>query len=157
MEIIAERDKTLGKILLIMSVILIGLSCWALTDSLWYIFALAIGILMLGIGVYGVFLLPKAAILRDGNTLLICYAFSKKQIELASIEYVSYNEVGEFHTRRGSLFGDLHVLKNDIRRLTVTVKQDGVLKHYTVFPVLFASAVATSINAMTEKEKKNKD
>ena len=157
MEIIAERDKMRGKCILVMGGILTGVSIPMIFSSLWYIVALVIAVALLGVGVYLAMLLPKSAILRDGNSLLICYAFSKKRIELASIEYVSYNELGEFHTRRGSLFSDWHVLKNDIRRLTITTKEGGVLKHYTVFPVLFASAVATSINAMTEKEKKNKE
>ena len=150
---IAERDKTFGKILLGMSVLLTGLSVWLLTVSLWYILSLLLGAALLAVAVY-LLLLPKTAILKDGDGLVICYAFRQKRIPIGAVEYASCNELGEYRSRRGGAFTLLYIFKNDIRRLTVTVKENGELKHFTVFPVLFASAVSASINAMADKARK---
>ena len=156
MQIIAQRDKTLGKILLILSVLLLGLCVYLITVSGWYVVALVFGLFLLGFSFYDVVLLPKTAIKKDGEYLILCYAFSKKRIEISTIEYVSQNELGEFSSRGGGLFSTLHILNNDVRRVAITVKQEGTLKHYNLWTILHASAVSSTINTIIEQVKDKK-
>lgn len=156
MQVIAERDKRLDKIVLFLGVAWTGLSVWLLSVSLWYIFALVLGVFFTGCGFYGVVFLPKTAIGREKNDLVFPYAFHQKRIDLSAIEYVSYNELGEFHRSEGGLFTVLYLFKNDVRQLTITVKEEDTLKHFRVGNVLDASAVATAINGMVEQAEKEK-
>ncbi len=40
-------------------------------------------------------LLPKSAIIKDGDALLICYAFRQKRINVSALEYVSKNKLNK--------------------------------------------------------------
>ncbi|MGN1053058.1 MAG: hypothetical protein ACI4SH_06710 [Candidatus Scatosoma sp.] len=155
MQIIAERDKVLGKILLFFSVLWIGLSVWLVFFSGWYGIALALGIVIFGVALYEVAFLPKTAIAKEDKCLIIYYAFRQKRIDASTIEYVNYNEIGEVRSREGGLFRTLYIFKNDIRRLTVTVKESDTLKHFCVWPVLNAKAVSTTINGIAEQIKEH--
>ncbi len=156
MQIIAERDKRLIKIVLFLGVAWTGVSVWLLSVSLWYIFVLVLGVFLTGYGFYGAVFLPKTAIGREKNELVFPCAFHQKRIELSAIEYVSYTELGEWIRREGGLFTLLYLFKNDVRRLTITFKEEDTLKHFRVGNVLDASAVATAINGMVEQAKKEK-
>ncbi len=153
MQVIAERDKKLGKILLGLSLPLIAASIFMLSYSLWYIASLVLGVLLAAYAVYGVFLLPKTAIAKDGDALLLFYAFRQKKIKLSAIEYVSYNEIGTLSTRQ-SFLGSLHILRNDIRYIVLTVKDDGTLLQLRVNCIINASAVALTINSLVEQAKR---
>ena len=155
MKIIAERDKTFGKILLVFGVLLIVLSAFLLGLSLWYIATLILGAV---IGLISIFdlSLPKKAILKDGEYFIIRYAFSEIRIKASEIEYVKCDEIGEFRYRK-SFLGFLHVLKNDVRRLNITVNKDGLLKHYQIWSIINASATVTAIESIIDNEKKNKN
>lgn len=155
MKIIAERDKTFGKILLVFGVLLIVLSAFLLGLSLWYIATLILGAV---IGLISIFdlSLPKKAILKDGEYFIICYAFSEIRIKASEIEYVKCDEIGEFRYRK-SFLRSLHVLKNDVRRLNITVNKDGLLKHYQIWSIINASATVTAIESIIDNEKKNKN
>lgn len=155
MKIIAERDKTFGKILLVFGVLLIVLSAFLLGFSLWYIATLILGAV---IGLISIFdlSLPKKAILKDGEYFIIRYAFSEIRIKASEIEYVKCDEIGEFRYRK-SFLRSLHVLKNDVRRLNITVNKDGLLKHYQIWSIINASATVTAIESIIDNEKKNKN
>ena len=154
MQIIAERDKKLGKILFFLSIALVPLSIiFILNVSLWHIALLVLSVFLLCFAVYITFLLPKTAIVKDGDTVVIYFAFHQKKIEISTLEYVSYPELGTWYTRRTS-FISLHILRNDIRSLTLTVKKEGVLQHHRVNRILNASTVAVTINALIEKTEK---
>ena len=154
MEIIAERDKRHGKIIMVLGGIVTALSAFVLSVSFWYIVAFVFGVAFLAYGVYAVFCLPQEALVKDGDDLIVLYAFRRKRIAFNKIEYVSYNELGEFGTREGGLFTTMYVLNNDIRRLIITIKESGTLKHLYLWGILHASAVAVAINAMVDKAKK---
>ena len=155
MQVIAERDKRLGKIILGLSVVLIGCSGFLVTVSLWYVFLLIISAFLAVTGVYCGLLLPQTALKREDDTLIICYAFRERKIAFSKIEYVNYPELGTFATRDGGLFTNAYILQNDVRRLTITTKENAKLKHFYVLGVLHASAVATTINSYIEEAKKN--
>ena len=151
MEVIAKRDRVLSIVLLSLGLVLTVLSGLLLSESLWYIIALIFGVVFFLAGIYGGLLLPKNAIIKLGENLLIKYAFHSELVSIDKIEYVSYHEIGEFYTRDGFMT-DLHILQNDLRRIIITTKQNGLLKHYGVI-VLNASAVTVTINALKDKVK----
>ena len=153
MQVIAERDKSVGKVLLIFSVTLSGLSIPLLSASLWYSLSLIIGLILSIIGIYCGILLPKTAIIRENDTLIICYAFCKKRIELSKIEYVNYHELGSFFSRRRRGLCSFYAFQNDIRTLTITTKESFSLKHFYVLSVMQASATKTAINSFIEQAK----
>ncbi len=152
MIVIAERDKTIGKIILVIGIILSVLSV-SMLGSWIYIFTLVFGIIFLIFGFYLV-LLPKCAIVKEDDKLILCHVFHKKRIPLSRIEYVSYHELGTWQSRGGELV-DVHILKNDIRTLTITVKEERKLRHFYVWLVLNASGTKVSIDGLVEKEKKH--
>lgn len=153
MQIIAERDKVLGIILLFLGALWIGLSVWLVSLSGWYGIVLALGIFIFGVALYEVAFLPKTAIAKEDKFLIIYYAFRQKRIDVSTIEYVNYNEIGDLRSRQGGLFSTLYIFKKDIRRLTVTVKESDTLKHFCVWPILNTSAVSTTINGIAEQIK----
>ena len=154
MNIIAKRDKVMGKFLFIGGIILIALSIYPLVISILYIIPLVLGLSIFAIGLYSGILLPKTAIAIENDTLIIYYAFCKKRIPLSKIDYLNYNELGLWHTRRGGL-RTFYIFKNDIRTLTITTKENSCLKHYYIWAVLHTSATATIINSFIDKSNKN--
>ena len=154
MNIIAKRDKVMGKFLFIGGIILVALSFSLLSISLWYILSIVLGLSIFAIGLYSGILLPKTAIAIENDTLIIYYAFCKKRIPLSKIDYLNYNELGLWHTRRGGL-RTFYIFKNDIRTLTITTKENLCLKHYYIWAVLHTSATATIINSFIDKSKIN--
>ena len=153
MEIIAERDKRIAKIILLLGGALSLLSVLMIATSSWYIIPLVMGVALFLCGFYFV-VLPKNAITKTGENITIHYAFQQKNIKISDIEYISYNELGTFSTRR-TFWCSLYILNNDIRNLTITVKEIGRLKHYFIISVLNTSAVAIVINQLLEKEKRH--
>ena len=155
MQVIAERDKRSGKFLLVLGLTLSGSSTYLLSISLWYILLLIAGFILSVIGIYCGLLLPKTAIERENDTLIIHFAFCKKQIAFSKIEYVSYHERGSFASHNGSgLFHNFYLFQNDIRTLTITTKENFALKHFYVLSIMQASATATTINSFIEQVKK---
>lgn len=150
MEVIAQRDKLIGKVLFISGIILTVLSVLMLFVSAWSVIALIIVGLLDIVAIYLFVLLPKTAVMFDGNNFIFRFAFHSKVINPSSIEYLSYNEIGELHTRH-SLWISLHILQNDVRNITVTIKNEEILSHFLVWPILNASAVKTEMEAIKEK------
>ena len=152
MQVIAERDKRSGKFLLVLGLTLSGLSTYLLSISLWYILLLIAGFILSVFGIYCGLLLPKTAIERENDTLIIYFAFCKKQIAFSKIEYVSYHELGAFASHNGGgFFHNFYRFQNDIRTLTITTKENFALKHFYVLSIMQASATATTINSFIEQ------
>lgn len=156
-EVIAERNKRLGIVLLIMSVVLIALCSWRISFNVSFfdMFALIVGVGLLGLAGY-MLLSPTVAIVREGDSLIFYFIFRQRKVKLSDVEYVSYHEVGFFASGNGSFFR-LYRIHNDIRRITVTVKEETGLRHFTFFSINNASAVKASIDASVEIFKKNKE
>ena len=150
--VIAERDKMVDWFVLGSGIALSALSLLLIKESGWWlVFALGVGLLLLGAYLR---LLPKAAILKGAKELVLRYAFCKKRFSLSQIEYVSVSELGEWHTKRGGAFWLARIYQNDIRKICITAKVDGSLKHFYLFSILHASAVTAMINSLIEQAKK---
>jgi hypothetical protein len=115
----------------------------------WSITGLVGGIALVLLGGY-VVLSPKEAILREGDKLIFCFLFRIKEYSISELEYVCYEELGHWLHRDGGIF-DFAILKNDVRILTVTVRREGVLEHFMVYPIEQASAVAVTLMALKNK------
>ena len=152
--VIAEHDKRADWLILVMGVLLSALSLLMVRERAGYWFAFALGVGLLGLGIYLV-LLPKTAILRTDCEVILCYAFHKTKLQLSQIEYVSATEHGEWHARSGSLFWIAHTYKNDIRRVCITAKIDGTLKYFYLIGILDATAVTATLNSIAKQTKEN--
>ena len=97
---------------------------------------------------YG-FLVPGKAIVKDSDNLIVNYLFKKKIIPLSMIDNVAVTERGEYCNRKNSVASDIAYF-NDMRRLTINYKENGILRHASVF-VKDASAAKCSIDGMLEK------
>lgn len=97
---------------------------------------------------YG-FLVPGKAIVKDNNNLIVNYLFKKKIIPLGMIDNVAVTERGEYYNRKSSVTSDIAYF-NDMRRLTINYKENGILRHASVF-IKNASAAKCSIDGMLEK------
>ena len=104
-----------------------------------------VSIILLLTTLYG-FLLPRKAIVKSGDHLIINYLFLKKVIPLDTIENVSITERGEYYNRNNSVSSDIAFFK-DMRRLTVNHKENNILCHSSVF-IKNASAVKCSIDSI---------
>lgn len=154
--VIAERSKILHIPTFILS--LVGVICCLIfiiepdeskSISLGvFILLLITSIALLLLSLYG-FLNPKDAIIKNGNCLIIKYFFCKIIISIDKIENVSITERGEYYNRESTITSDIEYF-NDIRRLTINYKENGVLCHKTVF-VKNASAVKCSIDSLLDK------
>ena len=94
---------------------------------------------------YG-FLVPGKAIVKDNDNLIVNYLFKKKIIPLSMIDNVAVTERGEYYNRKSSVTSDIAYF-NDMRRLTINYKENGILRHASVF-VKDASAAKCSIDGM---------
>ena len=148
--VIAQRDKRIGKVVFALGVLVTALSLWL---SGWYLLSLALGVCFMVLGGYLGILLPKTAILKEEEEIIFCFAFQKKRVPLSKLAYVTYNERGPWHTRRGSLFLLAHIYQNDIRNLTVTVNEETGIRHFTCLAVLNGVAVSATITTLIENAK----
>lgn len=97
---------------------------------------------------YG-FLVPGKAIVKDNDKLIVNYLFKKKIIPLSMIDNVAVTERGEYYNRKSSVTSDIAYF-NDMRRLTINYKENGILRHASVF-VKDASAAKCSIDGMFDR------
>ena len=148
--VIAERSKKYYIPSLILGTIGIIVAIWATVSpdtlpraSLIIIWIVTIVLLL--IALYG-FLLPRKAIVKSGDRLIINYLFRKKVIPLDTIENVSITERGEYYNRKHSVSSDIAFFK-DMRRLTVNYKENNILCHSSVF-IKNASSVKCSIDSI---------
>ena len=101
---------------------------------------------------YG-FLVPSKAIVKDNDNLIVNYLFKKKIIPLSTIDNVAVTERGEYYNRKRSVTSDIAYF-NDMRRLTINYKENGILCHASVV-VKDASAAKCSIDGMLTKSDLN--
>lgn len=100
-----------------------------------------------------VLLVPKTAVTKEGETLVLHEIFRKKVIPLDAIKYVSFDEIGTYRTRDWEL-DDFIVVKNDIRPLWIVYQKDGAEKKAGVV-CENATAAAIAIETLLEKRKKS--
>ena len=159
MQVLAERYKTTGKILLGWGILALVLGIVTVVvfggNKGWKLFMLVllfvVGVICVGIGGYQT-LSPKQAILRDGDKIVFCFLFRTKTYLISELKYVSYPELGEWYNRNGSFWLTKSILENDVRRITVTVERENREIQFTVQSVLHASAVAVTLQALKDKE-----
>ena len=159
MQVLAERYKTTGKILLVLGFLALALGIVTVVafgeNKGWELFMLVllfvVGVVCVGIGGYQT-LSPKQAILRDGDKLVFCFLFRTKTYAISQLKYVSYPELGEWYNRNGSLWLTKSILENDVRRITVTIEHENREIQFTMHSVLHASAVAVTLQALKDKE-----
>ena len=148
MVVIAQRYKKLGVVALGLGLLCVVLSVVLFSIDFLSIAGLLVGITLVLSSLY-VVLSPKEAIVRDGDKLIFCFLFGIKEYSLSEFEYVSYHEIGRWRDRDGNL-ADYLILKNDVRRLTVTVRKDGSLQHFNLYSIEQATAVAATLSALKE-------
>ena len=153
MVVLAERYKKIFKYLLLWGAIVLALSIVMFAHegcNGWNITGIVLGVcLVLGSG-YGC-LLPKEAIVRNGDKLMICYLFKTKIRSVSHLKYASHHEIGTWVRNDDSLVEWL-TWKNDVRRITLTFEQNGETEQIAV-TVEQAEAVAVALNGLVKKEK----
>lgn len=100
-------------------------------------------------------LVPKTAVTKEGENLVIHEVFRKKVIPLDAIESVSFEEIGTYRTRDWEL-DDFIIVKNDIRPLWIFYQKDGTKKKAGV-SCENATAAAIAIETLLERRRKNAD
>ena len=148
--VIAERNKKYYIPSLILSVGAI-VTAILTTGRLFIFYSVAIwvcAVFLCLFTMYG-FLVPGKAIVKDNDNLIVNYLFKKKIIPLGMIDNVAVTERGEYYNRKSSVTSDIAYF-NDMRRLTINYKENGILRHASVF-VKNASAAKCSIDGMLEK------
>ena len=148
MVVIAQRYKKLGIAALVLGALCITLSSILFSTDFLSIAGLLLGITLLISSLY-VVLSPKEAIVRDGDKLIFCFLFGIKEYSISEFEYVSFHELGRWRDRDGYLV-NFAILKNDVRRLTVTVRKNGKLEHFNLYSIEQATAVAATLSALKE-------
>ena len=148
MVVIAQRYKKLGIVALVLGALCVTLSIILFSIDFLSIAGLLLGITLLISSLY-VVLSPKEAIVRDGDKLMFCFLFGIKEYSISEFEYVSFHELGRWRDRDGGLV-DFAILKNDVRRLTVTVRKNGKLEHFNLYSIEQATAVAATLSALKE-------
>lgn len=145
--VIAERNKKYYIPSLILSVGAI-VTAILTTGRLSIFYSVAIwvcAVFLCIVALYG-FLVPDKAIVKDNDNLIVNYLFKKKIIPLGMIDNVAVTERGEYYNRKSSVTSDIAYF-NDMRRLTINYKENGILRHASVF-VKDASAAKCSIDGM---------
>ena len=152
MVVLAERYKKVFKYLLALGTIELALSIFALTRGIcdgWIVVGIILGVgIVIGSG-YACFL-PKEAIVRNGDKLMICYLFKTKIHSVADLKYASHHEIGTWVRNDDSLWEWL-TWKNGVRRITLTFEQNGITEQIAV-TVAQAEAVVVALNALAKKE-----
>ena len=148
MIVIAQRYKKIAIAALVLGVVCITLSSIFFSMDFLSIAGLLVGITLLISSLY-VVLSPKEAIVRDGDKLIFCFLFGIKEYSISEFEYVSFHELGRWRDRGGTLV-NFAILKNDVRRLTVTIRKNGKLEHFNLYSIEQATAVAATLSALKE-------
>ena len=148
--VIAERNKKFYIPSLILSV---GAIVTAILTtgrlSIFYSVAIyGVAVFLCLFTMYG-FLVPGKAIVKDNDNLIVNYLFKKQIIPLGMIDNVAVTERGEYYNRKSSVTSDIAYF-NDMRRLKINYKENGILRHASVL-VKDASAAKCSIDGMLEK------
>ena len=89
---------------------------------------------------------------KDGD-LLFCFFLRRIRVSPAQIEFVHYLENGTMATRGGGIAGNWHILKNDIRTLTVTIREGTTSRRLILLSVLHASAAALELETLRDRAK----
>lgn len=159
MQVLAERYKTMGKILLGLGIVALVLGVVSVItfgeNKGWELFMLVllfvVGVVCVVIGGYQTFS-PKHAVLREGDTLVFRFLFRTERYPISKLKYVSYPELGQWYNRNGSLLLTKSILENDVRNITVTIEHEDREIQFTMYSVLHASAVAVTLQALKDRE-----
>ena len=153
MEIVAIRDKRLGYVGLLVSILLLIVLVLVWIDAALYVKVIVSIIEAFLLGTFGYLsLLPKNAIILSDGVLTMRFAFTLKRISVKNLQYNSYNEIGTFAARKG-FWSDLYILRNDIRTLTVTFLEGGINKHCRILLVRECRATSLRLKELAEKHK----
>ena len=152
MVVLAERYKKGFKYLLLLGLLGLVLCILAfalLENNVWYFVGICFFVCIVGGGIYGC-LLPKEAVVRNGDKLLFCYLFKTKIRSLSDLKYASHHELGTWYRNDDSWLEWL-TWKNDVRRITVTFDNNGIKEQIAV-TVQQAESVVVALNALARKE-----
>ena len=141
MKVIAERDKILFYILIAAGSIClaVGISLLIVFLVWWYSLIIVFGAIFLSVGLrYG--LMPKTAILQKGGDFIFCFFLRQKSIPVDSI--------------RDDIFSSLHILKHDIRTLTITYTENGAARQFHLVCIRDASAAAAAIDSIVKQHRR---
>ena len=155
MKVIAERDKILFYILTVAGVICltVGISLLIVFLVWWYSLIIVFGAIFLSVGLrYG--LMPKTAILQKDGDFIFCFFLRQKTIPVDSIQFVHYPEIGTFANRGNDIFSSLHILKHDIRTLTITYTENGAARQFHLVCIRDASAAAAAIDSIVKQHRR---
>lgn len=157
MNILAQRSKILpgcltanGFILLTAGILI------AVFISLYSVILAVIGGAFFLIGLY-LLLSPTIAVAEKDGELLFYFFLRRIRVAPAQIEFVHYPENGTMATRGGGIVSNWHILKNDIRTLTVTIRQGTTSKRLILLFVLHASAVALELETLRDRAKNSEN
>ena len=96
---------------------------------------------------------PTIAVAEKDGDLLFCFFLRRIRVAPAQIEFVHYLENGTMVTRGGGIASDRHILKNDIRTLTVTIREGTTSRRLILLSVLHASAAALELETLRDRAK----
>lgn len=161
-QIIATRYKKYSWVLVTLTILCIilyfsvGLPMYRSGETSVFLFCFItlLILFLIFISVY-LILVPKTAITKEGENLVIHEVFRKKVIPLDAIEYVSFEEIGTYRTRDWEL-DDFIIVKNDIRPLWIFYQKDGA-KEKACVSCESATAAAMAIETLLERRRKNAD
>ena len=136
MKVIAERDKILFYILIAAGSIClaVGISLLIVFLVWWYSLIIVFGAIFLSVG--------------------LRYGLMQKTIPVDSIQYVHYPEIGTFANRGDDIFSSLHILKHDIRTLTITYTENGAARQFHLVCIRDASAAAAAIDSIVKQHRR---
>lgn len=98
--------------------------------------------------------MPKTAILQKGGDFIFCFLLRQKSIPVDSIQFVHYPEIGSFANRGNDIFSSLHILKHDIRTLTITYTENGATRQFHLVCIRDASAAAAAIDSIVKQHRR---
>lgn len=153
MNILAQRSKFLAGCLTAIGFILLTAGILIAVFISPYAVTLAvIGGACFLIGLY-LLLSPTIAVAEKDGDLFFCFFLRRIRVSPAQIEFVHYLENGTMATRGGGIAGNWHILKNDIRTLTVTIREGTTSRRLILLSVLHTSAAALELETLRDRAK----
>ena len=156
MNVIAERYKSYGIVLLIIGVLFLILSIVFFNTSYKEENILEL-VVFLFLSVYCILTalvvikLPKAAVVQKGEYLYVSKLFSVKEIKISTLVSAGYGEIGEWW-HSNNIMQYLWYSRKDIRTVTIAYQQNGSVTKVKIYNVFNATNAVLSIRALIPKK-----
>ena len=154
MEVLAEREKGMfigyflaGIFCIVLAII--GFSP-ELVETSERVTVIALGTAIALIGLVGI-ILPTNAVVREDDYIYVYKLFSKKAIQISDIKNASCEEISPSWAFRYGRLNYYRRQQKDIRKLIISVADEGTIQHIKIQNIKNATASSLSIKALVEK------